>query len=1116
MRNLPQKIVLALLLAVSVFAQSPHGDNFNIDCSECHNAADWKVSPNKVQFDHSKTNFPLVGQHQTISCRNCHETLKFNTNKTDCISCHTDIHQGTVGKDCAKCHTPKSWMVEDINGLHQKSRFPLVGNHLIADCQQCHTRYTDLYFEPLNIDCYSCHANDYNSTTNPNHQSAGFAIDDCQNCHDLTSSSWATVNVVHDFFPLVGGHAISDCFQCHTQGGDFKGLSTECISCHQNDYNATTDPNHVQNNYPTDCTQCHTIYGWSPASFDHNSTLFPLTGKHTTVDCQECHTSGYTGTPMDCYSCHRQDFENAEDPNHVAGNYSTNCTDCHNTLGWDDLTNFNHNLTTFPLTGAHITTDCISCHEQGYNNTPLQCFGCHANDFNNAQDPNHVSGNFPTECAVCHSTTAWQPAAFDHSLTIFPLTGAHITVDCQSCHESGYTGTPTDCYACHQQDFENTLNPNHVTSNFPTECVVCHTTIAWQPATFDHSLTSFPLTGAHITVNCQNCHESGYTGTPTDCYSCHQQDFENVQDPNHVLGGYSTNCIDCHTTVGWDDLTNFNHNVTQFQLTGAHVTVNCIDCHQQGYNNTPNLCYDCHVNDFNNATNPNHQVSGFPTTCENCHTTSAWTPATFDHNFYPISNHHNNVSCNECHSQPNYQPQCLSCHLQDFNNGHNPGDPTDCWACHSTSNWDSNFDHNNTNFPLTGAHLVISCQDCHSGGYQGTPTECFACHQSNYNNTTNPDHQALSLPTDCATCHSTNLGWQPAIFPIHNQFFELLGAHLIITNCDDCHNGNYNNTPNTCIGCHQNDYNGTTDPPHQILNFSTDCLSCHSMNGWTPANFDHTFYPISSHHNNVNCAECHSQPNYQPQCLSCHLNDFNNGHNAGDPTDCWTCHTTSNWDSNFDHNNTNFPLTGAHLAISCQDCHSGGYQGTPTECFACHQTIYNNTTNPDHQALTLPTDCETCHTTNTGWQPATFPIHNQFFQLIGAHANITNCDDCHNGNYNNTPNQCINCHQNEYNGTTDPPHQILSFSTDCLTCHNMNGWTPANFNHSFYPISNHHNNVNCNQCHSQPNYQPQCLSCHLQDFNQGHNPGHSTLCWDCHNTSNWGDGPNPKSMPRIQ
>ena len=533
-------------------------------------------------------------------------------------------------------------MVEDINGLHQKGRFPLVGNHLTADCQSCHTRYVDLYFEPLNTDCYACHSNNYNSTQNPSHISAGYSTN-CQDCHDLTSSSWFTINVIHDFFPLVGGHAISDCFACHEQGGNFTGLSPVCISCHQNDYNATTDPNHVQNNYPTDCNICHTIYGWSPANIDHNLTSFPLTGKHTTVDCQECHSAGYTGTPTDCYSCHQTDYESAEDPNHVLGGYSTNCTDCHTTNGWDDLSNFNHNLTQFPLTGAHITEDCINCHQQGYNNTPIQCFGCHEDDYNNpANDPNHITANFPTGCEVCHNTTAWQPA------------------------------------------------------------------------TFDHNLTTFPLTGKHITVNCQDCHVTGYTGTPTDCYSCHQVAYENVQDPNHVLGGYSTNCTDCHTTNGWDDLSNFNHDITQFPLTGAHITTDCINCHQQGYNNTPMECFACHADDFNNATNPNHQASGFPTTCGDCHSTSSWTPANFDHNFYPISSQHINVNCNECHSEPSYQPQCLSCHLEDFNNGHNPGDPTDCWACHRTSNWDSNFNHNNTNFPLTGAHIGLSCQDCHS------------------------------------------------------------------------------------------------------------------------------------------------------------------------------------------------------------------------------------------------------------------------------------------------------------------------------------------------------------------------------------------------------------------
>ena len=698
------------MLSVLVIAQSPHGKDFNLDCELCHQSSSWKIDLSKVKFDHSSTKFELVGQHKAVKCRSCHVSLEFSNVETDCISCHTDIHQGTVGKDCLRCHTPKSWMVEDINGLHQQGRFPLLGNHLTADCQQCHSRYTDLYFEPLDVDCISCHSNDYKSTQNPNHITAGFSTD-CQDCHDITAASWNTINVVHDFFPLVGGHAIADCFACHEQSGNFIGLSPECISCHQNDFNNTTDPNHVQNNYPTDCTLCHTINGWSPANFDHNTTAFPLTGRHVNVNCQDCHTLGYTGTPTDCYSCHKQDYESAQDPNHVAGGYSTNCTDCHTTNDWDDIENFDHNLTQYQLTGAHITTECSKCHQQGYNNTPTECFGCHANDYNTAEDPNHVTSNFPTECAVCHSTTAWSPAEFDHDLTQFPLTGAHITTD-------------------------------------------------------------------------------------------------------------------------------------------------CISCHEQGYNNTP--------------------------------------------------------------------------------------------------------------------------------------TECVACHQTDYNNSTNPNHQTLMLPTDCESCHTTNPGWSPATFPIHSQYFELLGAHANIANCDDCHNGNYNTTPNTCIGCHQNDYNNTADPPHQTLNFSVDCLECHNMNGWTPANFDHNFYPISSQHNNVTCGECHSEANYQPQCLSCHLDDFNEEHDPGDPTNCWACHSTYNWDSNFNHNNTNFPLTGAHTGLPCIDCHSGGYQGTPTECVACHQTNYNNTTNPDHQALMLPTTCETCHTTDPGWSPATFPIHNQYFELLGAHANITN------------------------------------------------------------------------------------------------------------------------------
>ncbi|MBK9098156.1 MAG: hypothetical protein IPM14_08605 [bacterium] len=993
MRYLPQKIVLALLLVVSALAQSPHGDDFDYDCELCHEPTSWKIDVKKVRFDHSITSFDLVGQHQAADCRSCHSNLEFSKINSDCVSCHTDLHQGTVGKDCSKCHTPKTWMVEDINGLHQKGRFPLVGNHLTADCQSCHTRFVDLYFEPLNTDCFACHEQDYNATQSPNHLAANFSKQ-CEDCHNVTATSWSTVNIVHDFFPLTGGHAISDCFECHETGGNFTGLSQECITCHEDDYNnQENDPNHIAANFSTDCRQCHTINGWSPSSFDHG-------------------------------------------------------------------------------------------------------------------------------------------------LTAFPLTGAHINTECSSCHSSGFTGTPTDCFACHEDDFNSTQDPNHVQSNFPTTCAVCHSTTAWEPATFDHALTAFPLTGKHITVDCQECHSTGYTGTPTDCYSCHQEDYNTTQDPNHVLKGYSTNCTECHTTNGWDEIINFNHSITQFPLTGAHISTDCNQCHQQGYTNTPTDCYLCHTEDYNNSTNPNHAGAGFPTTCIDCHTTTAWVPSTFDHDgqYFPIytGEHAGEWNlCADCHQVPNNFAvfTCISCHehnqieMDDKHQGVQGYlyESNACLSCHPDGTKGNAFNHSNSIFPLTGAHTTLDCLQCHQSGYSGTPTQCLACHQDHYNNTTNPNHTLLSLPTDCEQCHTTNPDWQPATFPIHNQYFELLGAHANITNCTDCHNGNYTTTSNLCNDCHNDAYTNALNPNHAAAGIPTECEQCHTSTAWIPSTFNHisTGFELLGAHTTIQCSNCHQGviTGLNSACISCHQDDFNIAPNhvaQGFPTNCEMCHNSISWNQvTFDHNATNFPLTGAHISVDCSSCHESGFTGTTTICYDCHTSDYQQSTNPSHTALSLPTDCSQCHTTNPDWQPATFPIHNQFFELLGAHANITDCADCHNGNYTNTPNTCIGCHQSEYNGTNDPPHLVLNFSFDCLTCHNMNGWTPANFNHSFYPISGHHNNVNCNQCHSEANYQPQCLSCHMDDFLEEHDPGDPTNCWNCHDTFDWSIGAKVDGLKQL-
>jgi hypothetical protein len=41
--------------------------------------------------------------------------------------------------------------------------------------------------------------------------------------------------------------------------------------------------------------------------FDHNTTRFPLTGKHAKVECASCHTATIENNPRECIACHKKD-----------------------------------------------------------------------------------------------------------------------------------------------------------------------------------------------------------------------------------------------------------------------------------------------------------------------------------------------------------------------------------------------------------------------------------------------------------------------------------------------------------------------------------------------------------------------------------------------------------------------------------------------------------------------------------------------------------------------------------------------------------------------------------------------------------------------------------------
>jgi hypothetical protein len=1079
MHRLPLKIAFFLLFAFGAMAQSPHGKGFDLDCAQCHDSKGWALSK-KSSFEHSSTGYVLDGQHKNVNCNTCHTKLDFKKTATNCNSCHQDVHNQTVGNDCERCHTTQSWIVQNIAKLHDQTSFPLVGVHKTVDCNQCHTSETNLNYKPIGGTCIDCHSKDYKASKNPDHSKLK--------------------------------------------------LSTDCSACHSTSVSAD----------------------WATTSFANHNDFYPLTGAHAAIarDCEKCHIGcNYTNTPTDCSGCHKNDFAKTVNPNHTKLNLSMDCISCHTTApGWSPAKFPVHNEF-YPLTGAHtaIANNCTDCHKGGnFNNTPNDCISCHSADYTASVNPNHKILGFSTDCVSCHTTApGWSPATFAAHDSYYPLTGAHKTISCNECHKGGsYNGTSNDCNSCHNAAFKATQNPNHQSLGFPTDCAACHSTAPnWTPAKYDAHNTFYPLTGAHSSISCNECHKGGnYSKLSQDCNACHSADFNSAKNPNHKELGISTDCVSCHTTnPGWRPST-FNHN-TYFPLEGAHSIIknNCSLCHKGGnVKNASSECNSCHNAAYQGAKNPNHSAMGLSTNCAECHTANpGWTPSIFDHNkYFSLTGGHAIIAkdCNKCHTGSNYKnppTDCNSCHNTAYKNAISPnhvslGISTNCSSCHTTSpGWKpSTFNHNSF-FPLTGAHATIgsNCVQCHTSGVSNTPNDCNACHNSAYKNAQNPNHGVLGISTDCASCHTTNPGWRPSTFN-HNNYYVLTGAHAAVANnCTQCHAKGVGNTSTDCNSCHNGAFQSAKNPNHASSGFSTDCESCHSTNpGWRPSTFNHNnIYPLTGAHASVatNCTMCHAGGRFKntpTDCNSCHNGAYQGAKNpnhaaSGFSTDCASCHTTNpGWrPSTFNHNNF-YPLTGAHanVASSCTSCHANGnYNNTPTDCNSCHSSAFNGASNPNHVSSGFSRDCASCHTTNPGWRPSTFN-HNNYYPIVGAHTRLS-CTQCHTGgSYNGTSNQCVGCHQNNYNGAS-PNHKSSGFSTNCIECHSQNAWKPATFNHDaqYFPIySGEHKGEwnSCTDCHtSAGNYSVfSCFKCHSQSKMDKEHKGksgysyNSSACLSCH------------------
>jgi len=387
--------------------------------------------------------------------------------------------------------------------------------------------------------------------------------------------------------------------------------------------------------------------------------------------------------------------------------------------------------------------------------------------------------------------------------------------ECEACHTAPWeSATMADrCTVCHTDIAEQmraaaTLHGTLMHDSPDLGCRHCHpehrgaqaSLTVMDDAAFPHEVVGFSLNGHQLTAarepfTCTDCHHGDVTTFDLDsCDACHRQ-TDQVFMIAHTLS-FGSACLDCHDGV--DRLgKDFDHNNFSFKLTGEHVELACVQCHvnARGFGDfavSSQGCDSCHRDEDPHA-------GRFGQNCGECHTADGWSPAKFDHNLaaFKLEGEHVEVACESCHENRQFKGtpmDCYSCHRED--DEHNGEYGTDCAACHNPSDWeDADFDHNRSNFPLTGAHAGVACESCHSSGqFAGLSTDCASCHRD-------PAFHAGMFGLDCAGCHTTD-----------NWFARYNGPHPGIADeggrgvnhggasCRDCHTQTLQSA--TCLACH--------------------------------------------------------------------------------------------------------------------------------------------------------------------------------------------------------------------------------------------------------------------------------------------------------------------------
>jgi hypothetical protein len=235
--------------------------------------------------------------------------------------------------------------------------------------------------QAIKKNCLSCHT-----------PFQGVTSVQCITCHK--QENIGIKNVAGAFLPEDSSSVLfhkelsaSSCVGCHTdhKGADaakaiktFKhasltiSLQKNCVACHKNQKPADNLHRYATGN----CSECHTIKEWKPATFDH---------KRLAVSIQKS-----------CITCHK-----ADQPNDNLHSLSeANCATCHGTSRWKPAT-FNHDRY-FRLDRDHQAS-CKTCHTNPGNYKQYTCYNCHEHTPSNMAALHREEGisNYQN-CIRCH------------------------------------------------------------------------------------------------------------------------------------------------------------------------------------------------------------------------------------------------------------------------------------------------------------------------------------------------------------------------------------------------------------------------------------------------------------------------------------------------------------------------------------------------------------------------------------------------------------------------------------------------------------------------------------------------------------------------------------------